>query len=225
MNEKDNLFFSNNIGYNYYILLEMLKEDNTNINLIILIIEICVELYLYDEAKKYINYLRYNLNYNSKRIMFLENKVNEIESNYKEDIIFKYNIVGVKDIELYDSYYEQTNNPDYLYVKAKKMYENNLLEESMYLFNSYIKLGKRYIREAYIFLFFISFKLSDENNYNIYLNILNDLFEYKNINYSLEGILLTYIDNYTDNICLDISKYIIKDEVISNEAYVIKKKK
>lgn len=224
MNEIENLYTSNNFGYNYYILLELLKEDKTNINLIILIIEMCIELYLYDEAKKYINFLRYSLNYNSNRIIFLENKVNEIESSYKEDIMFKYNIVGIKDINLYDIYFEQTNNPDYLYIKAKKLYEKNLLIEAKDLFKSYLKLGKRYNRETYIFLFFISFKLSD-NDYDIYLNILNNLFEYNNISYSLEDILLSYIDNYSDNICIDISKNILKGKEVIDKKNLIKKKK
>lgn len=220
MDKKEELYSSSNIGNNYYILLEMLKEDNSNINLIILIIEVCIELYLYDEARKYINNLKYKLKYNSDRITFLENKINDIESTYKEDIIFKYDIVGIKDISLYDRYYLQTNNPDYLYVKAKILYKNNQLIESLKVFTLYISIGKRYIRESYIYLFYISSKLSDDNQYNIYLNILNKLFEYKNISYSLEDILLKYMDNYDDNLCLDISKYILKDEVVNKKKLI-----
>lgn len=224
---KEELLNSDNIGYDYFLLLELIKKDNNDINLIILMIEECIELYLYKEAKKYINYLKYNLNYTSSRITHLENKIKEIESNtnYIEDIRLKFKLEDInkkdslKSIELCDDYYINTNNSDYIYIKAKLLYENNQLEDAIKEFNLYTNMGNKYLRQSYIFLYYIYHKLSDINKCNEYLNKLNDLFSYKDIDiYSnLENILLSYVENYNDKVCLNISKDIFRDKVIEKK--------
>ncbi len=214
-------FNSNNIGYDYHILKQILKLEPNNLDAISLIIEQLIILSSYEEANNYLKlYILNNGNMNA-NILYLQKVIDEVLSN-KNNYIYDYKVMhrieqsyskGQIDeaIDICNESYQHTNNTDYIYMIAKILYQSNNFDKSLDIFKRYVKLGNVYIKESYCYMYFIcnSNGLEGEDEYLQYLFNLICTDNYIDINV-FKNILLSYKDNISKKGLMMLKKDIYK---------------
>lgn len=215
----DNYMSTNNIGLQYYYLLSIYNIDKSNTNILLLLLEYSMYLGSCIDTKKIINEIKYNLYEENIYYNYLLDKYNNI---YKDNDYLEYikNSINLdkqinKDCYIFidncNKKYVETLNPEYIYLLGQKLYYKGYYKQSFYYFDKYIKIGIISLREAYIYLFYIS-------NNEKYLNKLYELIIHDNITdlKIIKEVLLNNKGKYINKeiICL---LHNIFNELISNK--------
>ena len=205
---------TDNIGLQYYYLLNIYNKDNSNINILFLLLEYCIYLGTNIESNKYINVINNRVGINNTYFNYLLNKYNSINIfnniEYIKDSI-KLNKLYNEDYYLFiensEKMYKETLNPEYLYLLGQKSYFNGNYKRSVYYFDKYIDKGVLSLRETYIYLFYIT---SSE----AYLNKLCNLIMYNNIELKVvEDVLLKSKDKYINKEIISLFHNIYREDI------------
>ena len=216
----DDYINTSNIGLQYYYLINIYNNEKNNINILFLLIEYSIQLCSCVDIKKYISEAKYNVDDNNIYYNYLLDKYNSITSNnnYLEFINNKILLENIynKDhylfIEECNKMYIHTSNPEYLFLIGQKMYLNGYYKHALFYLDKYIKIGIISLREAYIYLFYIS-------NNEIYLNKLYELIIYNNNidKNTLKQIIINNKDKYINKEVIYILHDIYSEVLLKNK--------
>lgn len=167
---------TDNVGLQYYYLLLSYEKDKSNINILLYLLEYSIYLGSSMDIKKYINEIKCNINDRKMYFDYLLDKYNNIFKDNRYSEFLKNRIVLSKlfekdyyiFIEKCNKKYIETLNSEYIFLMGQKMYYSGHYRHSFFYLNKYIEIGIISLREAYIYLFYIS-------NNDMYLNKLYEL--------------------------------------------------
>lgn len=205
---------TNNIGLQYYYLLNIYKRETNNINILFLMLEYNIYLGNNLHFNNCISIINNRIDTNNVYYKYLLDKNNCIMNfnniEYIKDII-KLNKLYNKDyfmfIENSEEKYKKTLNSDYLYLLGQNSYFNGDYRRALYYFNKYVEKGIISLREAYIYLFYIT-------NCEEYLNKLCSLIMYNNVEPEVvKNILLKSKDKYINKEIIYLLHNIHKVEI------------
>ena len=215
---KDYFFNTDNVGIEYYILKKLIDLDKQNINIILYLIEVTLELGDYNQANKYMSLVS---NIKGKQLRYLQDKINEFSSsknNYLNSYRKKLYIANMFNSGKYecaffecDSYYECTKDKDFIFIKAKLLYLLSKYEEAKNLLIEYISIGKKFLLEANIYLFYIFNKLEQKDMAKLYFEEVYELF-YHNDEFDISKFERNLLDleiNFNNNTLLKLKKSVL----------------
>ncbi len=179
-------FNSDNCGIEYYTLKKLVDLDKSDLNLVGYLIEILIKFGDYKQAKMYLESISDD---GSTYIKYLKETIDEIYLNKDNYLSSVKKIESIKnkvnsdDLESAivecDEFYKKTNNNDFVFYEAEIYYLNGNYSEALSILLKYISIGKKYLREANIYIYFILNQLGANNNSDSYLSCAYDLCTYQ----------------------------------------------
>lgn len=223
-----------NVGYCYFILhrLKALIEDNVDI--ILLLIESCLQLGDYDQVECLLNYINdydeslcSRINYYRSEVIRFRKKHHNFQDYVQyelqiEGFFARRDIAGAED--LCNRKLIESNNNTYLYKFGKLLYTYGFYEQAKEVFKRYLFTNDLYSKSVYFYLYFIALKENDLDSLNELLKILFDLTRYEDssINISIfKEIVDSYKDNFTDKAVYNIEKDIFCNAIPKREKQYI----
>lgn len=235
---KEQFLSNDNYGFNYLCLKRLLELESDDINILILLIECCISLVNYNDAKYYLELAKSKLNIPNTRLDYLEKKINSMSKdprNYLKELRNKLSIeklVLANDIEaaldLCELYTYETDDPNYIYIAGVILYKYNYYEEALNYFERYRNYGSSYLKQTYYYLYYIYNWLNDNEKANYYATMIYDLSKYEGLDISLpvfESQLLFYAHNFSDECMIELEKKLLSNVLeYENKQKIIDKK-
>ncbi len=218
----NNYINTSNVGLQYYNLLNIYNNDKSNTNILFLLVEYSIYLCSCIDTKKYLNKVKYSVKDNNIYYNYLLDKYNSIsnDNKYLEFINNKVLLNNLFDKDYYlfieecNKKYIHSFNSEYLFLIGQKMYLNGYYRHALYYLDKYIKIGVISLREAYIYLFYIS-------NNEIYLKKIYELTIYDNsidIN-TLKQVIVNNKNKYINKEIIYILHDIYSEILLKNNNY------
>lgn len=208
-----------NIGYCYYILhkLKDLVEDDTNI--ILMLIETCLQLKDYDQVEDLLNYFTDCSSELSNRLGYYHKEVIIHKVNFSKCVDYAYfetqleSLFNCEDFYVAERLVEdkvlRENNSIYMYKYAELLYVYNYYEKAKKIFLEYLSTHNLHQKNVYYYLYFIALQEEDIESADTYLKIIFELTRYVDSNVDLNKlkiILSKYKDSFTDKVIYNLEK-------------------
>ncbi len=230
----DIILSSENCGKKYMAVKKLYELMPNDFNVLLLLIEICIELYDIEQAKLYLN-IANKSNIKLPKLKYLEQLINDMESETPKlmDNVFNYYQIDSKidernyeeAIKFSTECFENSSDPVYLYKSACIFFMLEQYDLAEEMFNKYLGMHSLYQKQSYYYLYYINIEKNELSKAKYYLNATYEIACFDGNNLSIEEwikILNNYKENFDDKTIKHIEKELLKYKVVeTNKVKII----